>query len=521
MSRRRPPPPSRLDRVINFLSPRWGLNRAAARMRLELAAQYRGSETTRLLSDWITSSLAGSTPLKYELETLRQRSQELNRNDPVAAAATDTLMVNVIGQGLKPQSRLRAEALGISEDEAQELRRRAESVFEAWQPQADASARLNFAGLQALAFRKVVEDGEIIANLPMLPDAWRPLKRAVELVEGERLETPYGKAGAGIYQGVELGEDLKEPRKYWIRKAGITRNDYELPRREWVGLPARDSRGRPLILHVYPLKRPGQIRGIPFFAPALTHFRYLGDYLSAEVVAAKLAACLAVFITVNDPMLGAQAAATGTDSASGKGLEYIEPGMIQRLKPGEGINVLEQKRGGETFSTFLEGVLRILGVSLGLPYELLLKDFSKTNYSSARAALLEARRWFTFLRAWFAAAFCQPVWDLVLEEAYLRGQFAAPDFYAQRAELCRVQWIGGGWGWVDPVKEVQSSIDAINAGLSTHAKEIAGQGEDWEETFDQLVREQKYAQALNLSFTAPAPKVPGAAPEGGEDAQTQ
>jgi lambda family phage portal protein len=494
-----------LDRSIALLSPRWALNRAAARMRFEMSSQFSGAETTRLIKDWLTTSL-GATPQKFDLEKLRERSQDLNRNDPVASSVTDTLTVNVIGQGLQPQSRLRADRLGIPEEEAQDLRRQAEGGFDLWQKYADADNRRNFNEDQALAFRKVVEDGEILTNLPRIADPWRVLPRALELIEAERLGSPFGKKG--VFQGIEVGEERKEPVKYWIRKANLTSNDYEMPRYEWVGIPARDGQGRPMILHTFLAKRPGQLRGIPFFTPALTYFKHLGDYLSAEVVAAKIAACLAIFITTEDPMLAAQAAASGRkDMATGKDLEFVEPGMIQRLKPGEGINVLKQERGGETFSSFMEGVLRIIGVSQGLPYELLLKNFSKTNYSSARAALLEARRFFMFLRVWFGQVYCQPIWELILEELYLAGLFPARNFYANKDEYCRAQWIGGGWGWVDPVKEVGASITAIHAGLSTHAKEIAAQGEDWEELFEQLVREQQYAKALGLTFEGPKAQI--------------
>ena len=94
----------------------------------------------------------------------------------------------------------------------------------------------------------------------------------------------------------------------------------------------------------------------------------------------------------------------------------------------------------------------------------MIKDFSKTNYSSARASLLEGRRMFLMWRAWFARMFCMPLWEMVLEEAFLRGLFDVPAFYENRAEYCRCQWVGGAWGWVDPVKEVQSSKMAIDFG---------------------------------------------------------
>ena len=150
------------------------------------------------------------------------------------------------------------------------------------------------------------------------------------------------------------------------------------------------------------------------------------------------------------------------------------------------------------------------------------RDFSKTNYSSARAALLEGRRTFLQWRGWFADRFCQPVYELVLEEAYLRGLFDAPDFYANQAEYCRCSWVGGAWGWVDPVKEIEASKMAIDYGLSTMAEEAAGQGRDWEEVLEQRAREDKKAKELGLDLSVVKTKAVGAqtleAPPAGEAA---
>ncbi|WP_449235596.1 phage portal protein [Azospirillum doebereinerae] len=90
---------------------------------------------------------------------------------------------------------------------------------------------------------------------------------------------------------------------------------------------------------------------------------------------------------------------------------------------------------------------------MNIPYELLVKDFSQTNYSSARAALLEAWRFFNGRRAWLGTYWATPVFDLWLEEAVNLGEIEAPDFYANRFAYTRCRWIGAGKGWVDPVKE--------------------------------------------------------------------
>jgi lambda family phage portal protein len=489
-----------LDQAIAYLSPEKALQRGRAKKQLELLSTlYRGAEQSRLLADWILGK-SDSTPDSWELSTLRERSRDLNRNDPVASGATETMSTNIVGQGLKPQSRLRAEVLGISDDQAAFLQKQAESVFEKWAPYADSSNRLSFDEIQFLSLRKIIEDGEIFALPGWAEESWRPFGRVIELAESERCCS----TSMDYDQGIKLG-DRGQPLVYSFSKPK-SKNSYDI---NYTEIAAFDSKGRPKVLHIFPSKRVGQLRGIPFFAPAIGFFKHLTDYIEAEVVAARVAACLAVFVTQADPYQGLSTRQTATDP-SGRRIQELAPGMVEYLGIGESINVVDPKRPGEGFAPFLEGILRLVGVSLGLPYELILKDFSKTNYSSARAALLEGRRHFQGWRSWFAQKFCQPIWELVLEEACYRNAFdVTPDeFQKMKTEYCRCSWIGGAWGWVDPVKEVESSKKAMDYGLSTLAEECAGQGRDWEEVLEQRAREQQKAGELGLSLSQAAETKP-------------
>jgi len=471
---------SALDRAINYFSPTWGARRALRRQVLAYATQYRGAGSTTLRPDWIGfGDHDNSTPGGHELGTLRSRSRDATRNDPVAAGAHDTLKNNIVGSGLKPQSRIPYKLFNISEERASMLELQAEAAFERFKPFAAADNRLTFDELQFLALGKIIEDGETIVIPTWASESWRPYGRCLEIHESGRLGQPsaVSSPNKNVKNGIRFG-DRGQPLGYFIRQAGSPT--------EFKEIAARDKNGRPRILHIFPTKRPGQQRGIPFFAPVLTYFKDMSDYLEAELVAARVAACLAVFITKED-----QFGPTGLESSTaGDTVHELAPGLISRLGMGESISVVDPKRPGDSFGDFITSLLRLIGTALGLPYELLVKDFSKTNYSSARASLLEGRRMFKNYRSWFAAKFCQPVWEMVIEEAYLRGEFDAPDFYEHQFEYTRATWIGGGWGWVDPVKEVEASRKAIDYGLSTLAQEVAAQGGDWEETLDQLAREQ-------------------------------
>lgn len=481
-----------IDRTISYFSPEKALRRQRARTQIQLSSTlYRGAEHSRLFADWILGR-SGHTPDSWELSTLRERSRDLNRNDPVASGATETMAVSVIGQGLKPQSKMRSDVLGISDERVDELQKQAEAAWEKWGWWADASNKLTFDEIQFLALRKIIEDGEIFALPGWADEPWRAYGRVIELAESDRCAS----SKTEYEQGILLG-DRGQPLVYSFSKPS---KSFSLYNEQYYEIPAFDAKGRPKVLHVFPSKRVGQLRGIPVFAPAIGFFKHMTDYLEAEVVAARVAACLAVFVTQADPYTGMAARQSASD-VSGNRIQGLEPGMVEYLGTGESINVVDPKRPGDGFAPFLEGVLRLIGVSIGLPYELILKDFSKTNYSSARAALLEGRRHFINWRSWFSKKFCQPIWELVLEEAYLRGELDAPNFDRFRAEYCRCQWIGGAWGWVDPVKEVDSSKKATDYGLSTLAEECAAQGRDWEEVLEQRAREQRRAEELGLDLS--------------------
>lgn len=469
------------------------LGTADSGRRARAASEYRGADRSRLRSDWNISA-GYSTPQSYDLTILRNRSRDLIRNDPVASGTADTMTINISGGGLRFQSRIRHDRLGLTEEKGLELQNQAEDAFNRWCQFADAAGVLTFSEIQFLTLRKIFEDGEALAVPVWADEPWRPFGRALELVEADRLAFPHGSSyqstrnGETNDSGIYLGS-RGQPVAYSIRKAGYL---------EYEKIPARDEDGRPMILHVYPSKRFGQLRGLPFLTPALSMFKDLADTIEAKVVNARVAACLGVIMTSKNPELDAAGNTTETEPTTGRRLRELAPGLIQYAGEGEVPFLVDPGRLGND-QQFLEQVLRLVGVALNLPYELLLKDFSKTTYSSARASLLEARRMFSFWRTWFAQRFCQPILELVLEEAFLRGEFDAPDFYGKKHEYCRSTWVGNGWGWVDPVKEIEAARMAVDYNLSTLANEITNQGGDPDDVLRQRAKEKKLEQEYGIA----------------------
>lgn len=481
-----------IDRVIGIFNPREGYRRTAFRSASKImASSYKGAGTGRLRQEWFPGGKSADEDLLPELATLRERSRELNRNDAHASGITGTIVTNTVGTGIRLQSNLNAEALGISEEEANTLRKTIELIWEKWTPFADSAERMDFWELQGLVDRQILENGEVILQPVMLDLPFRPYYTALDIIESDRLGTPgYRNAEKNLRYGVEIGS-RGEPVAYYIKKThpgdltvarGYATNDY-------TRVPARNPQGRKNILHLFPVLRPGQTRGIPFFAPVLTYFKDLCDYMEAELVAARIAACFAIFIKSGGDAYDKMIANTDDTNSAGQREFELEPGLMEHLNPGEDITTFNPNRPGGTFAPFVDRILRAISAGLGLPYEIVAKDFSQTNYSSARAALLQAYRYFKTRQQFLSNKLCQPVFELVLEEAWLRGELPVQDFYGQKYELTRAKWITPGWQWVDPLKEAQASELSISKGLSTLAEECASQGKDWEETVEQRARE--------------------------------
>lgn len=492
----------RVDDIVSVFSPKAAFRRKQFRTASEFAfgRAYRGADRDRLRENWIPGGGSADSDLLYDLADLRERSRDLNRNDGYAAGITDTMVTNVVGTGIIPQSRIDREALGLDENQQEAYQRQAEKIFKKWMPYADAGNRMDFVEIQQLVDRQIIENGEVIILPVMKEDGARPYKTCFQIIESDRLETPLDKTGdKSIRSGVEIGEN-GEPIAYWIRKThpgdGPLRFKADKSP-EYVRIAAFDENGRCQIFHLYWMKRPGQTRGIPFFAPILNKFKDLGDYMEAELVAARIAACFALFIEKTDPASAASFSASKTN-AKGQRIESLEPGMIEYLSPGEKMNAFNPNRTSQSFDAFVERVLRMIGSSLGMPYELVAKDFSKTNYSSARAALLQAYRYFRCRQEWLAKKFCQPVWEMVLDEAYLRNEFEVKQYFKNRAEWTRARWISPGWPWVDPLKEVKASNEAVANNLSSLADEAASQGKDYEEILEQRAREEALKTKLGL-----------------------
>jgi lambda family phage portal protein len=145
-------------------------------------------------------------------------------------------------------------------------------------------------------------------------------------------------------------------------------------------------------------------------------------------------------------------------------------------------------------------MLRGVAAGVGVSYEALSRDYSQSNYSSSRLALLDDRDTWRALQSWMIDSFHQRVMEAFLEMASLSNTLNLPGFEMDRDRYENVRWIPRGWAWVDPAKEISAYKTAVRSGFMTLTDVIAQNGGDFEELAYTRARENDLCDELELVF---------------------
>lgn len=529
----RPVEPNLLDRMAGAISPKWGARRLMQRQAMALAGGYSGGSRARAsMRNWSTTAQDADGDLLPDLPELRQRARDLVRNAPLAGGALSTTVENVVGTGLAVQPSIDAKTLGLTPEAAQAWNDKARAEFNLWaeSPYADVARKLNFYGLQTLAFRSAWENGDVLALQVDKQAPGHPYTLAIQLVEADRLCNPNQRADTdAMLGGVELDRDGAH-----VAYQVASRHPGQLSRGgaglEWTRVPVqRSSTGRVNAVLLAEQLRVGQTRGVPMLAPVIEPLKQLSRFTEAELQAAVVAGMFAVFVKMEpeafEDLFSDDGRARYLESASswdgtvtGAGVEG--PGKAVNLLPGESLESANPGRPNPEFDPFFQAIVRQVAVGLRLPFEILIKHYT-ASYSAARAAMLDAWRFFRGRRDWLATHFCQWIYGAVIEEAVAAGRLAAPGFFRDariRQAYLAAQWIGDGPGSIDPVKDVTAAKERVALGISNRAIEsVLHDGIPWEPKHQQLVREEAMRREAGLDVAPGDPNAAADAPDGNGD----
>lgn len=450
--------------------------------------------------------------------TLRQRSRALYMGAPLATGAIRRVRTNVVGNGLRLKCAIDREVLGMSPEQAEAWQRTTEAEFALWAERksgCDATGVNDFYGMQQLVLLSGLMSGDVFALIKRYePTRLEPYSLRLHLIEADRVRTPTasgtispmtttGRAENGnpIYDGVEVDNEGRIA-AYYIANTYLYQSAI-VPTR-YVRIPAYGAEsGLPNILHIMDSERPEQYRGVPYLAHVIEPMLQMRRYTEAEIMAALVQSFFSAFVKTEagaDDMPFNEPRAERNAEASRDQNDYeLGPGTINIMEPGEDITFADPSHPHSSFDAFMRAMCEQVGAALEIPADLLLMAFN-SSYSASRAALLEAWKSFRMRREWLTQDFCRPVYEIWLTEAVARGRIIAPGFFADplvRRAYLGSEWIGPSAGQLDPTKEVQAAVTAIQNGLSTReAEAVRLNGSQYSTNVDRLkIENEKLAEA--------------------------
>lgn len=500
-----------------------------------LEGAERTSRETALWSAPIISPDRQINPIKDDADA---RSRDSVQNDGYATGVIHTHRDSIVGTNYRLNAQPDYEALGTDEGWAEEFQKTVESRFnliadspESW---LDASRQNTLTGMVRLAVGGFVITGEVLATAEWIRERARPYYTAIQMVSPSRLTNPNGEAdGKYLRRGVKR-DMYGRAEGYWFQSAHPTDWFIDPTALQWRYVPAAKPWGRRQVIHIIEQMQPDQTRGISDMVSVLKQMRMTKRFQEVTLQNAVVNATYAAAVESELPrevVFGAMGAGqAGFGQVLGDYMSALQSyvgsaGNIQidgvkmpHLFPGTKMNLKPMGTPGGVGTGFEESLLRHTAAALGLSYEQFSRDYSKTNYSSARASMGETWKYMMGRKKVVADRFASSIYMLILEEDVVAGNVPLPPgftldtFYndpIKREALASCDWIGASRGQIDELKETQAAVMRINANLSTYEKEAARLGEDFRKMFKQRARENKMKKDLGLDEVLDATK-PGA-----------
>lgn len=457
------------DRVRSWFSSDYAVRAVANRYFAEGPWRLRprnsarkAADQTRTDSVW-TNQPWGPTGTRTLTSSARKamvrRARQIDENNILGSSMLDRAVDNVIGEGMTLQAKTGNAKFNDT----------VEKLWRDYEP--DARGMMDKGELQRAWKRAGYRDGDFGVLL---------LKSGtVQSIESDYIQSPFGeyeqRDNPNIIDGVEINA-VGRPRAFYLSTESNGAPDSVRIRHQnmlWFAQNNRFNREA--------------VRGVPVLAEIGPMLDQIDGTIDAVTMAHRMAAIFGVIHHKKSPATAYGALPTTASNAAGNDVPEIalEPGMYQFAGIDDKFTQIKAEHPTASFGEFMSFLIRVAGVKLGLPLELALMDFSRTNYSSARASMEQSYRSFRIHQRRFAGRVLTPLYRWRVSKWVKEGRLKGRD------DMFRHNWLGQPWPYLDPQKEAVGSAVAIDTGLSTLSRELAKRGIEFNEWVEEAADEAR------------------------------
>jgi lambda family phage portal protein len=449
--------------------------------------KYGSGHRSPLDSAWGNGITPINGDIRDALLVTRARSRDLAQNNDYVKRFLRILENNVVGpHGIKLQCRITDLDGTLDEVANAEIESNWKKFIK--KKNFDVAGRLSLRDALAVYIRTMAIDGEVFVRRVKYY-ANSEHKYAIQFIDPQLIDEQLNMADKNILMGIQY-DAWQRPINYYVKSTKEFNTNFFYNNTNYIVVPAAEMH------HGYLQQHVSQGRGMPWLHTVMKRLKHLQEYEQAELVAARTGASTMGFLKSADGSVDG----FGEEDATGEGrFMDADPGSIHFLPEGYSLEQFDPKHPGGNYGVFIKACLRGISAGLEVSYTSLANDLESVNYSSIRAGMLDERDVFKTYQEYISENFLTEVFEEWLEIFLTLGISKLP--LRGYDKFNKPTWQARGWDWVDPLKDIAASIEALNAGLTTRREIIESQGGDFEEVLSQLKQEQdlieKYGVEIN------------------------
>ena len=218
---------SLFDKILERVAPSIALKRAKSR---HLIKAYEAADSSTLHRP-IKRSGSADTINQGAVKSIRDKARYLDRNHDLARAVLDSMVDNIVGQGIRPEPQVRL----MSGDAATEVNDKLLNLWKDFVKAPEVTKTLDEYSAQRLEVRTWLRDGEVFiqqleGKIPALKHG-TVVPYSIELIEPDLIPETMTVADKRIISGVGLSV-WGEPKNYYVWKDypdSLAARSYSIP----------------------------------------------------------------------------------------------------------------------------------------------------------------------------------------------------------------------------------------------------------------------------------------------------
>jgi len=430
------------------------------------------------MSDWRPRKATANQTLVPTLTTLVAQCRHLDRTSAEARGVVDGLVADVVGSGI--------DILPNTGDADLDLK-----VLNAWHNYCE-NATIDGRPLwewQASAFRDMIVAGgsldRFILDTTRIDNGHIPL--ALLPLEVEWLsEVPVKPVAQGniFVRGVEV-DRYGRPQAYHLLNPEFFYT---------FALGERVEAGE--MLYAFEQRRKNQFLGEPIMAPAVERLMQIDKLIRTELQASVNTAAPAIAITAEVHSSDNQDPAVQGDSVTD-----MPAGAVVRLLPGEKLESVSPSRPNPLLEPFYSCMVGAVAAGTHSAKTSITRDFGNTTFMNARFEQQAQGRSLAPLKSVAGRMLAGRIYEAAFDWLLIQCGIPKPLDPLKLAKLRRYEIRPDAPPYIDPVKDILASANAIAQNLSTYGIECSSRGRD----FDAIVRERAIENAKLKAAGLPLP----------------